>query len=152
MRVSDFFDRSSLSPVRKIFESLGRLDIAGPTDRAGEDAKADPGQAQRRGERDRKHGRGQAAARQSRCQPDRGIARRATGICEGRGDPLGQGRAGGRSRQFGIGSSAAPARPIAGTVTRTERASFQAATLIEASGLLLVLGLVARAARNHRHF
>jgi tripartite-type tricarboxylate transporter receptor subunit TctC len=40
MRVSDFFDRSSLSPVRKIFESLGRLDIAGPTDRAGEDAKA----------------------------------------------------------------------------------------------------------------
>jgi hypothetical protein len=40
MRVSDFFDRSSLSPVRKIFESLGRLDIAGPTDHAGEDAKA----------------------------------------------------------------------------------------------------------------
>jgi hypothetical protein len=40
MRVSDFFDRSSLLPVRKIFESLGRLDIAGPTDHAGEDAKA----------------------------------------------------------------------------------------------------------------
>ena len=39
-----------------------------------------------------------------------------------------------------------------GTVTRTERAPFQAVTLIEASGLLLVLGLVARAARNHRHF
>src|SRR4029453_18546809 len=57
-----------------------------------------------------------------------------------------------RSRRYGIGSSAAPARPIAGTVTRTERAPFQAVTLIEASGLLLVLGLVARAARNHRHF
>jgi hypothetical protein len=51
-----------------------------------------------------------------------------------------------------LGSSAAPARPIAGTVTRTERAPFQAAILIEASGLLLVLGLLAPAARNHRHF